>query len=286
MCNYTLNSVTSSIKKLNSVATVWSLNSISFDNEKKWGGVRNWCHDFSVFWPFGVLTLRASDIRCFGFRCFEPTHISNMAAAESNGKWDETVLIVTVRQQATFVLAAPMLTHIFDAICRDIALLRLRYIGAKFFNWTFIFISVDLCTSCQRTWYVWIHLHGNIVRSWYSPMSHCEGQAWGDIRECEVTEVWPLQWVVVLYILPCHIRPWYMSGMYSTGPHRNLDFQTPRCTAWPCGHDYTWLVPHRWDARAVWAGVGWNQQDHYQVNHNKSENYTIVCTRNLQLRYC
>ena len=106
-------------------------------------------------------------------------------------------------------------------------LVEIKVYRAKFFNLTFIFISVDLCTSCQRTWYVWIHLHGNIVRSWYSPMSHCEGQAWGDIRECEVSEVWPLQWVVVLYILPCHMRPWYMSGMYSTGPHRNLDFQTP-----------------------------------------------------------
>ena len=153
------------------MATVWSLNSITFDNEKKWGGVRNWCHDFSVFWPFSVLTLRASDVRCFGFLCFELTHKSNMAAAGSNGKWDETVLIVTVRQQATFLLAALMLTHIFDAIYRHIVSLRWRYIRAKFFNWAFSFISLDLSTSCQRSWHVWIHLHGNIVRSlWGSDM--------------------------------------------------------------------------------------------------------------------
>ena len=125
-------------------------------------------------WFFGVLTLR----------CFYPSGFwrsvfwlsvfwtdTYIQYGCSRVKWDETVLIVTVRQQATFLLAALMQTDIFDAIYSHIVSLRLRYIRAKFFNWAFSFISVDLSTSCQRSWHVWIHLHGNIVRSlWGSDM--------------------------------------------------------------------------------------------------------------------
>ena len=52
------------------ISAIWYICMTWHDSSMIWYSVSNlgsWYHDFSVFWPFSVLALRCSGVRCLGF---------------------------------------------------------------------------------------------------------------------------------------------------------------------------------------------------------------------------